>query len=85
MTKERRLGRGLEALLGQLPGWNGAIPPGRPPAHRNRPAAPPADANSGPATIPIRPLDESPAAPRSQAAAPAADGCTVRQAACGAR
>ena len=25
MTKERRLGRGLEALLGQLPGWNGTV------------------------------------------------------------
>ena len=32
MTKERRLGRGLEALLGQLPGWSGATPPGQPPA-----------------------------------------------------
>ena len=52
MTKERRLGRGLEALLGQLPGWNGAAPPG--PS-----AAPPTDA-SAPATIPIRPLDDSP-------------------------
>ena len=29
VTKERRLGRGLEALLGQLPGWNGTTPPGR--------------------------------------------------------
>ncbi len=29
MTKEQRLGRGLEALLGQLPGWNGASPPGQ--------------------------------------------------------
>lgn len=52
MTKERRLGRGLEALLGQLPGWNGAAPP---PGQ----TAPPADSNS-PATIPIRPLDAPP-------------------------
>ena len=47
MTKERRLGRGLEALLGQLPGWNGAAPPSAIPAE------------SGAATIPIRPLDDS--------------------------
>ena len=26
MTKERRLGRGLEALLGGLPGWGGSTP-----------------------------------------------------------
>ena len=26
VTKEKRLGRGLEALLGQLPGWNGRRP-----------------------------------------------------------
>lgn len=33
MSKERRLGRGLEALLGQLPGWGaGGIPPGQSPA-----------------------------------------------------
>lgn len=48
MTKERRLGRGLEALLGQLPGWNGAAPPGAIPAE-----------SGAPATIPIRPLDDS--------------------------
>ena len=28
MTKERRLGRGLEALLGQLPGWGSTPAPG---------------------------------------------------------
>ncbi len=60
MTKERRLGRGLEALLGQLPGWNGTTPPGQPPAVSQPPAGLLADANSGPASIPIRPLDESP-------------------------
>ena len=69
MTKERRLGRGLEALLGQLPGWSGTTPPGQqpdcsravPPSARPAvPHPPPADPNSGPATIPIRPLDESP-------------------------
>ena len=38
MTKERRLGRGLEALLGQLPGWNGATPPGQPPCPPQPPA-----------------------------------------------
>lgn len=45
MSKERRLGRGLEALLGQLPGWGGtarptAESPAPPPAPR--PVAPPA-------------------------------------------
>ena len=78
MTKERRLGRGLEALLGQLPGWSGTTPPGQPPAGlqpspsaavppgSHTPVAgsssPPADSDSGPATIPIRPLEESPLA-----------------------
>ncbi|MEI8375767.1 MAG: ParB/RepB/Spo0J family partition protein [Planctomycetota bacterium] len=70
MTKERRLGRGLEALLGQLPGWNGTTPPGQPTAvplvapHLSSPAltqaAAPIKNDSGPATIPIRPLDELP-------------------------
>ena len=59
MTKERRLGRGLEALLGQLPGWNGVNPPGPPAAASQPPSVPPAELTSGPATIPIRPLDES--------------------------
>ncbi|MGA2035581.1 MAG: ParB/RepB/Spo0J family partition protein [Thermoguttaceae bacterium] len=31
MNKEKRLGRGLEALLGQLPGWGGPLPPGQKP------------------------------------------------------
>ena len=39
MTKERRLGRGLEALLGQLPGWNGATPPAQPSNRRRHPSA----------------------------------------------
>ena len=64
MTKERRLGRGLEALLGQLPGWNGANPPGPalvvPPGHHVPAVGGSADDNPGPATIPIRPLTESP-------------------------
>jgi ParB family chromosome partitioning protein len=54
VTKEKRLGRGLEALLGQLPGWNGAAPPGQV-------GAPAASDPSGPATIPIRPIDGAPA------------------------
>ena len=65
MTKERRLGRGLEALLGQLPGWSGTTPPG--PALVVPPLGGPgaqADPNSGPATIPIRPLDQLPVAPQ---------------------
>jgi ParB family transcriptional regulator, chromosome partitioning protein len=58
VTKEKRLGRGLEALLGQLPGWTGTNPPGPPPA--------PSDAaSSGPATIPIRRLDEVGSSPDS--------------------
>ncbi len=52
MTKEKRLGRGLEALLGQLPGWNSAAPPGQT-------GAPPGDQGAGPATIPIRPLNDT--------------------------
>ncbi len=72
MTKERRLGRGLEALLGQLPGWNGTAPPVQPsdtplvvpPGHHvpvvGGPGLPQDDTHSGPATIPIRPLNESP-------------------------
>jgi ParB family transcriptional regulator, chromosome partitioning protein len=64
VTKERRLGRGLEALLGQLPGWNGTTPPGQPPSAPASPmaagpASPPADDNSGPAILPIRPRDSS--------------------------
>jgi ParB family transcriptional regulator, chromosome partitioning protein len=65
VTKERRLGRGLEALLGQLPGWNGATPPAAQPANGPQPPAPAAaadisqaDSHAGPATIPIRPLSE---------------------------
>ena len=78
MTKEpRRLGRGLEALLGQLPGWSGATPPGQPPAGSQPPAAAQADVNSGPATIPIRPLDEPPAAAEDALAAAAAPSDAV--------
>ena len=76
MTKERRLGRGLEALLGQLPGWNGTTPPGQPTAvpliapHLSgsalTEAAAPMKNDSGPATIPIRPLDELPQVPSSE-------------------
>jgi ParB family chromosome partitioning protein len=57
-------------LLGQLPGWSGTTPPGQaaaaqelPPGHQDPSAggagSPPGDYQSGPATIPIRPLDES--------------------------
>ena len=42
VTKERRLGRGLEALLGQLPGWSGGIPPGQAPSASQPLAGPPA-------------------------------------------
>ncbi len=59
MTKEKRLGRGLEALLGQLPGWNGAAPPGQVGAPPAASAAPPGDRSGGSATIPIRPLDDT--------------------------
>jgi len=50
VSKERRLGRGLEALLGQLPGWGGAAKPAAaapalPPAQR--PATPPPAASFG--------------------------------------
>jgi ParB family chromosome partitioning protein len=76
VTKERRLGRGLEALLGQLPGWSGATPPGPPPAASQPQEPPQADANTGPATIPIRRLDELPLAAQdpSELPAKAADG-----------
>jgi ParB family chromosome partitioning protein len=73
VTKERRLGRGLEALLGQLPGWNGTTPPGQPPAAppvvspSGGPDSPPTDANSIPATIPLQPLDGTSAAPADPA------------------
>ena len=67
MTKERRLGRGLEALLGQLPAWSGATPTAAPVAPVVPPlggnAAPPPDAV--PATIPIRPAVESPDTPQT--------------------
>ncbi len=80
MTKERRLGRGLEALLGQLPGWSGATPVGQVPAAAQPPSAPPmvppadsatpqADANSGPAMISIRPPTESAVASADSSAA----------------
>jgi len=58
VTKERRLGRGLEALLGQLPGWNGGTPPGQAPATTAAAAPPVADPATGPATIPIRPMED---------------------------
>jgi len=73
VTKERRLGRGLEALLGQLPGWNGTTPLGQPTVApfvvsplSGGSALQPGDVNSGPATIPIRPLDEVSLASQSE-------------------
>jgi ParB family transcriptional regulator, chromosome partitioning protein len=62
VTKERRLGRGLEALLGQLPGWNGGTPPGQAAGAQPPAAHSPDDNNNSPATIPIRQLDSSDAA-----------------------
>ena len=59
MTKEKRLGRGLEALLGQLPGWNGASPPAQAGTPLAAAAAPQGDDAGGPATIPIRPLEST--------------------------
>jgi ParB family transcriptional regulator, chromosome partitioning protein len=79
VTKERRLGRGLEALLGQLPGWSGATPPNLSPAASPAtttpltvpiddqligPSGSQPDSNARPATIPIRPLAEQPAEPQ---------------------
>jgi ParB family transcriptional regulator, chromosome partitioning protein len=59
VSKERRLGRGLEALLGQLPGWNGTSPASLTPAAPQPAASPVADDGSGPTTIPIRPFEQA--------------------------
>jgi ParB family transcriptional regulator, chromosome partitioning protein len=70
VTKERRLGRGLEALLGQLPGWSGAAPAGQPAAPLASAATTQIDVNSGPATIPIRPFEETLAAAQGPVSQP---------------
>ncbi len=71
VTKERRLGRGLEALLGQLPGWNGTTPPGQPFAATQSTTASTTEGNSTPATIPIRPLEAAPVVATNPAGQPA--------------
>ena len=71
MTKERRLGRGLEALLGQLPGWTEQGPPGAAPAASPEatpvPVAAPVAAAEKPktaATAPVDRIDVNPHQPR---------------------
>ena len=71
MSKERRLGRGLEALLGQLPGWTEQGPPGAAPAASPEAAAAPvvapaavAEEPKAAATAPVDRIDVNPHQPR---------------------
>ena len=62
MTKERRLGRGLEALLGNLPGWSGQPAPGAPagvPLAEMPDVGPSGGQAGGPASDPYAALGES--------------------------
>ena len=73
-NKDRRLGRGLEALLGQLPGWNNppaANTPGSPAPQPSEPVAPP-PVREPPAPAPaVPPPAAGPASPPPAARHPA--------------
>jgi ParB family transcriptional regulator, chromosome partitioning protein len=78
MSKEKRLGRGLEALLGQIPARSAAVPtqssfglpePGRmsPPADFfEHPAVAETPAPAGPMRLPIAQIDSNPHQPRQE-------------------
>jgi ParB family transcriptional regulator, chromosome partitioning protein len=77
VTKERRLGRGLEALLGQIPSRSGGALPAQYPAGESarQPAAVPFDAamapqsavaTAGPPRIDVSRIDSNPDQPRQE-------------------